>query len=98
MVEAEITKAVVLQDKKTLGTVLMAVAQYGEDQINIKVPYDWSTLDQEGFCEDLREKLAQEFDCPVYHVDIKKDKLLDKMAMAYYNLKQSDPFEFKVPS
>lgn len=79
MLEAKISKAVVVQDQKTHGTVLMAVAEYCDDKVNIKVPYNWNTLDLEGFCEDLREKLAQDFDLPVYRVDIQKGRLLKLM-------------------
>jgi hypothetical protein len=79
MLEAVITKSVVLQDKETGGPVLMGVAEYGSDAVNFKVKYDWETLDQEGFLLDLRDKLAMGFDLPVYRVDLREKELLDKM-------------------
>lgn len=87
MLEARVIKAAVLQDEKTGGTVLMGVAAYCDDQINFKVAYDWETLDREGFIKDLREKLAEDFDVPVYWVDVRESNLLDKMAQAYRDLK-----------
>jgi hypothetical protein len=87
MLEARLTKAVIIQDDKTGGTVLMAVAEYYGDMVNIKVPFNWETLDRAGFCDDLREKLAMDFDIPSYRVDIQAAKLLGKMEEYHYYLK-----------
>ena len=78
MLEAVITKAVVVHEDK-VGTVLYAVAEYYDDIVNVRVPYDWETLDQEAFIEDLREKLAEDFDLPVYRVDVFEEPLLRRM-------------------
>jgi len=79
MLEASIIKCSILQDQKTNGTVVMGVAQYGEDMINFKAAYDWETLDKDGFIEDLRQQIAEGFDLPVYRVDVRSKMLLDKM-------------------
>ncbi len=78
MLEARITKAVVAHNEK-LETTLMAVAEYYGEALNIKVKYEWEHLDHDGFISDLRETIAEEFDLPVYHVDVQADKLLKKM-------------------
>lgn len=79
MLEATIIKCSVLQDQKSGSTVVMGVAQYGDDMINFKAAYNWETMDKDGFIEDLREQIALGFDLPVYRVDVKARKLLDKM-------------------
>jgi len=79
VLEAQITKAVVVQDDKTGGTVLLAVAEYFGEVVNVKVPYNWDTLDIGWFVEELRDKLAKDFDIPVNRVDIKERQLLGKM-------------------
>jgi hypothetical protein len=84
MVEARINKAVVVYSNN-MSTVLMATAEHGDEAMNIKVKYDWDTLDVEGFCSDLRESIAKGFECPVYHVDINKDRLLKKMELFNMN-------------
>jgi hypothetical protein len=80
MLEATITKSVVIQDERSLMTVLMAKAEYYDHIVNIKAPYDWDTMDYDGFIEDLKDKLAKDFDLPVYRVDVREDELLAKMA------------------
>jgi hypothetical protein len=79
MLEAAITKAVVVQDEKDGKTTLMGVAEYFDDYVNFKVKYDWETLNMKGFLNDLREKLAQEFDLPVKCIDLRDRQLLGKM-------------------
>jgi len=84
MLEAQITKCCVVQNPETkekgrVGTVLMGVAEYGDDAINFKVEYDWEVLDFKGFLGDLRETIAQSFDLPVYRVEVKEPMLLEKM-------------------
>jgi hypothetical protein len=98
MLEARIVKAVVLQDQKTQGTVLMAVAEYYDEMVNIKMEFDWENLDKDWFCKELKEKLAEAFDLPLKMVDINEKRLLDKMAQYHYALKDSNPFEFKAPN
>lgn len=90
MLEARITITTVVQDEKTNGTVLFGVAERFDDAVNFRVPYDWETLDKEGFLEDLREKLAQDFDVPVYYVDIQADKLLRKMEEYHMMFKRAN--------
>lgn len=79
MLEARITKAVVLLDDKTGGTVLMGVAEYYGDMVNFKVPYDWETLDIPWFVNEMKETLAKAFDKNVYQMDIQERSLLGKM-------------------
>lgn len=78
MLEAEITKYAVVQDNKGT-TVLMGVAEYFGEKVNFKVPYDWQTLDVEWFTKELRERIAQDLELPVYRVDIKESRLLAYM-------------------
>lgn len=87
MLEARITKAVVVQDEKTGKAVLMAVAEYYGDMVNIKAAFDWETLDQAGFIEDLKDSLAKDFDLPSYRIDVQEDKLLAKMEEYYKYMK-----------
>lgn len=79
MLEATITKAVVVQDEKTFKTKLMGVAEYFDEYVNFTCEFDWETLDMKGFLNDLREKLAEEFDIPPNRVDLKDRQLLGKM-------------------
>jgi hypothetical protein len=79
MLEAEITKCVVVQDKTGQGTVLMGVAEYYGDCVNFQVKYDWETLDHEAFIRDLREKLAEDLDVAVKQVNVYPALLLEKM-------------------
>jgi hypothetical protein len=52
--EGTITRAVVVEDKVG-GTVLMGVAEYRDMVCNFRVPFDWDTLDYDGFLEDLKD-------------------------------------------
>jgi hypothetical protein len=87
MLEARMSKVAILQDQKTQGTVLLAVAEYYDEMVNIKAPYDWETLDKDWFCSELKDKIAAAFDLPAYRVDIQEKRLLDKMAQYHYALK-----------
>lgn len=79
MLEAQITKSVVVADEKDGKTVLMGVAEYFGDCINFKVKYDWDTLDYDWFVKELKETIARDFDLPVKRVDIREVELLQKM-------------------
>lgn len=92
MIEAHIIKAVVVQDQSAakrgeVGAVLMGVAAYGDDRVNFKVKYDWEALDIRGFLDDLRDKLAHDFELPVYRVDLKESALLERMRRYYFTIK-----------
>lgn len=87
MLEGRITKAVVVQDKTGLGTVLMGVAEFYEDQVNFQVRYDWETLDRDGFIHDLREKLAEDLDITVKQMNVYPALLLEKMRQGYEQFK-----------
>ncbi len=86
MLEAQIVRAEIVANRSG-QTVLLAVAEYGETRVNIRVPFEFETLDRERFLEDLRETLAQDFDLPVYRVDVKGEELLEKMRMGALMLK-----------
>jgi hypothetical protein len=83
MLEAEITKAIIVQDQKGQGTILMGVAEYYGDAVNFKVAYDWETLDYDRFIDDLREKLAEDFDLPVKRIQVYPALLLEKMRQGH---------------
>lgn len=85
MLEAVIDKAVVVQDPRDQKTVLLGTASYGDERVNFRAKFDWQTLDKEGFLADLREKLAEDFDLPVYRVHIAEGLLrkMDFYAKAY---------------
>lgn len=89
MLEARVTKSIVVQDEKTGGTVLMGVAEYCDEKINFKVAYDWRTLDHEGFLTDLRETLAEGFDLPVYRVQLEHSLLTKMRQYAEWNTNTS---------
>jgi len=86
MLEARLTKAVVVFDNK-LNTNLMAVAEYCDEALNIRVQYDWNELDHEGFLTDLRDTIAKEFDIPTYHVHVDNDKIL--RMMEFFNMRNT---------
>jgi hypothetical protein len=77
MLEAEVTKLVVMPEKGK--TVLMGVAEYYGDCVNFRVPYDWDTLDIKGFLNDLREKLAEDFDLPTYRIALPEQQIVERM-------------------
>ena len=78
MIYAEITKAVVVQDDKG-QTVLMAVAQYDREYLNMKISYDFDTLDRAAFFRDIKEQIAKDFDIAVQRVQINERKIMDRM-------------------
>lgn len=79
MLEGNIVKSVILQDKNSGGTVLLGVAQYFDNQVNFKIPYDWDNLDVEWFVKELRDTLARDLDIEVKQMDIGERRLLEKM-------------------
>jgi len=85
MLEARVTKCVVVEDNQGRPNV-MGVAEYYDHKVNFKAVFDWDTLDKEGFIEDLRDSLAKQFELPVYRVDVRKGQVL--RAMAEYSLLQ----------
>lgn len=86
MLKARLTKAIVAYDDQ-MRTTLMAVAEYKDDALNIKVPYDWTVLDQDGFILDLKDQIAKDFDIAVANVEIPINKLLSKMEL--FNMKNT---------
>lgn len=89
MLEATITKAVVLEDEKDGKTVLMGVAEYFGECLNFKVKYEWDTLDKAWFLKELRETIAREFDLTVKQVDIRPSNLFQKMQQYHVWNKES---------
>ena len=89
MLEATITKAVVLEDEKDGKTVLMGVAEYFGECLNFKVKYEWDTLDKDWFLKELRETIAKEFDLAVKQVDVKAASLFQKMQQYHIWNKES---------
>ena len=83
MLEAQIMRALVIEDDKTGATTLMGVAQYYDDKLNFKMAYNWETLDKDWFIGTIRETIAEAFNLPVYRVDIKEDKLMHSMYQGY---------------
>ena len=79
MLTGNIIKSSVLSDDKTGGTVLFGVAQYYDNMVNFKVPYDWETLDVEWFIKELKDTLARDLDIAVSHMEIDEKSLLAKM-------------------
>jgi hypothetical protein len=79
MLEGRISKAVVVNNEKTGGTVLMGVAEFFDNRVNFKVEYDWDTLDYKWFAGELREKLAMDLDIAVSHMDIDEARLFSMM-------------------
>lgn len=79
MVEASIIKMAVMPEP--VGTVFYAVAEYGSDMINVRAPFEFDTMDHEEFLDELRERIAEGFDIPKYHVDLKREVIIGKMMM-----------------
>ena len=67
------------------GTLLVGVVEYGDEMLNFKVPYDWEQVSEakEAFSLAIRDKIAETFDIPVYHVDMGGDSFLDEMFNFY---------------
>ena len=86
MLEAEFTKIVVMPDKGK--TVLMAVVEYYGTCVNVRVPYDWETMNVEVFLNDLREKLAQDFDLGTDHIAIPEKQLIESMRYWHHKFKE----------
>ena len=87
--QGTITRAVVIQDDKTGGTVLLGVAEYKDMACNFRVPFDWLTLDYDGFIKDLKEKLAQDLDCPASKFYLPRNMLFDRMSYYHQQLNGS---------
>ena len=78
---ASVERAVCVQDHKPPSKmVLMGYAVSGDEVINFKVKYDFSTMDQKGFVEDLRDSLAKGFDVAPTMVDLQEGRLLRLMS------------------
>ena len=62
-------------------TVLVGVVDYADEAMNFKVPYDWEEIaeDTKAFSLALRDKIAETFDLPLYHVDMQGDSFIEKM-------------------
>lgn len=79
MLEARLTKVAVMPEKG--ATYLCGVAEYGSEMLNIKAKFDFNKMDHQAFLQELRERIAEEFDVPVYHVVMQNDVVLGKMMM-----------------
>lgn len=80
MVEASLKKYRIMRDND-YGTVLVGVFEHGDEALNFHVPYVWEDIRDEGkaFSLAIRDKIAETFDIPVYHVDMDNDSFLDTM-------------------
>lgn len=81
MIEAQITKAVVKYDKGNF--YLLGVAEYEDTKVNFKIRYNHTNIDDE-LREELRQKLAEDFDIPAYRVDLKWELLEKKMRLGLF--------------
>jgi hypothetical protein len=79
MVEATVTRAIVMQDEVTKEPVLMGVCQYQDEHINFRVPFSKEEEEYDEVIKALRDKLAEDFQLPVYRVDVKEEMLLKRM-------------------
>lgn len=79
MIEAKIQKIAIMPEKGT--SYLYAVAAYGTEMLNLRVPFDLTDVDYRLFLQELRDKIAEEFDIPVYHVDLDESVIVGKMTM-----------------
>lgn len=79
MIEARIEKIAIMPEKAQ--TIFYGVASYGSDMMNIRVSFDFDTMDHKLFLEELRDTIAREYDIPVYHVVLDDDVILGKMMM-----------------
>ena len=86
MIEAKVIKAAVVQTGSL--PVISGVAEYEDMLINFNAKYRWEELDHEQFIVDLRDKIAESFDIPVYHVDMNPELLMGKMYQHF--IKQQD--------
>ena len=86
-----ISQAVILQDDKGGGTVLMGSAVDSDvSKVNFRVPFKWDELDIPGFLEDLKERLAKDLDIAASQMDIKERQLLGKMKKFHLMLKAAN--------
>lgn len=85
MLEASITRLVVTPNNTFDALMVQGIAEYGEDCVNFQFPIYQET--DIGFTmNDLREKLASEFDLPPYRVDIKPEMVSQKIMEALEQL------------
>lgn len=77
MIEAVISKMAIQPEKGK--TIMFAVAEYGTDMMNIRVGFDFDSMDKDLFIEELRDTIAREFGIPVYHVHLQPEVILGKM-------------------
>lgn len=77
MIKAEIRKAKVVQSGNCL--YLLGSAEYKDDAINFKVPFDLDDFDPKAFFKALREKIAEDFDVAEKRVELNEKHLLQKM-------------------
>lgn len=82
MVEASIVKYKVIYDKK-LDPMLLAVAEYDDEAMNIKYKFDWETFHPMSFFSDLREEIAEKFDIAVKFVDVRSNEITPYLQESY---------------
>ena len=79
MIEATIDKIAIQPEKAK--TIFYAVASYGTDMMNIRVSFDFDSMDKDLFIEELRDTIAKEYGISVYHVHLQPEVILGKMMM-----------------
>ena len=77
MIEAQIDKMAIMAEQAK--TIFYAVASYGTDMMNIRVSFDFDSMNKDEFIEELRETIAKEYGIPVYHVHLQPEVILGKM-------------------
>ncbi len=80
MIEARLVKTRILGDGIG-GTLLVGVAEYEDEALNFKVPYEWEEVNEspEAFSLAIRDKIAEEFDIPINYVDMRDDNFIKEM-------------------
>ena len=77
MIEARLVKIAIMAEKAK--TIFYGVAEYGTDMMNIRVSFDFDSMDKDEFVEELRDTIAREYGIPVYHVYLQPEVILGKM-------------------
>jgi len=85
MVEALMTKAVIVHEPKAGMVLYGEYCMGGDDIVNFRVPYVWEEVDDDHdeFFSALRETIAEKYDVAVKFIDVPEEELLKRMA--YYS-------------
>lgn len=81
MFEARIVKTVVEPHPK--GAQLLGVAEYLDEAVNFSIAYDLKTMSITDILDDLKQKIAEEFDIKPYYVIIPENEIRSKMNYWY---------------